>query len=396
MKPLFAALETTCRMLQARVDSHPQYADARNQLGLALAAAGDAGGARAQFEAALQLNPGYDVARFNLAWLHACCGDGAGFGLGDAMAQGLPEPWRAQLRLVRTARHQGAAAALELLDTLGVPEAWRAADRLWLSIEAGDPAAAERALVAIETRAADLRGLALAVRLRGEPGVDREMLALWAAAYRGNPHFGVLARQDAQVARAHGDSDAALRALAWEAWLSLDLAEYWVARGEHHETRGEESAATAAFTHAVELDPNRAATRVAFGFVLAARGDAPGAIEQLRTAARLAPDYVDVRYQLGLLYTGLERWAEAETELRATLAGSPDYAPAALALASVLETTGHDAEALGYLQQARQAGLRSTDVEARLAALHDRLGHKIQARRARARARAAQRVNRVR
>jgi hypothetical protein len=62
----------------------------------------------------------------------------------------------------------------------------------------------------------------------------------------------------------------------------------------------------------------------------------------------------------------------------------------------VLEATGDDAEALGYLQQARQLGLRSVDVEARLAALHDRLGHKIQARRARARARAVQRGNSVR
>lgn len=396
MKPLFAALDSMCARLRGRVDAHPEYADARNTLGLALALSGDTGAARTQFEVALRLNPGYEVARFNLAWLHACWGDGAGFGLGDAMAQSLPEAWRLQLQVVRAVRHEGAAAARALLDSVALPAGWRAADRLWLGVEAGDRGGAGQALAEIENTSEDWRALAAAVAFRGAGGVDHDLLAVWAAAYRGNPHVAVLARYEAHIARANGDAPAALQALAWEAWLSLDLAGYWAARGEYHEAHGEEVPATASFRRAVELEPARVATRVAFGFALAARGDAGGAIEQLSVAAHAAPEYVDVRYQLGLLYAGTERWAEAETEFRAALKGSSSYAPAALALAGVLEATGDDAAALGYLQQARQAGLRSTDVEARLAVLHDRLGHKIQARRARARARAAQRSSSVR
>lgn len=396
MKPLFASLEILCRRLRARVDSHPEYADTRNQLGLALTLAGDASAARTQFEVALQLNPGYEAARFNLAWLHACCGDGAGFGLGDAMAQSLPADARAQLRLVRTARHEGPAAALALLDGAAADTPRQAANRLWLCTVAGDRDGAAQALAAIENLDGDFRALGAVVELRSAQGVEHDQIAAWAAAFRGNPHLAVLARYEAQVARAHGDDAAALRALAWEAWLSMDLAAYWTARGEHHEAHGDPGAATAAFTRAVALDPERVTTRVAWGFVLAARGDAAGAVEQLAVASRRAPEYVDVRYQLGLLYAGAERWTEAAAEFRAALQTSPCYGPAALALASVLETTGHDAEALGYLQQARQLGLRSVDVEARLAALHGRLGHKIQARRARARARAAHRGNAVR
>jgi predicted Zn-dependent protease len=98
-----------------------------------------------------------------------------------------------------------------------------------------------------------------------------------------------------------------------------------------------------------------------------------------------------VRYQLGLLYSEVRRAEAAESHLRAALEVHPGYVLARLALGCLLEARGRDAEALQLLQQVRQAGLRSADLEQRLAVLHQRLGHPIQARRARARARAASR-----
>ncbi len=109
----------------------------------------------------------------------------------------------------------------------------------------------------------------------------------------------------------------------------------------------------------------------------------------MEAAARLAPRYADIRYQLGLLYGEVGRDDEAERELRTALEVQPAYVLAQLALGCLLESRGQDEEALRLLQGVRRSGLRSADLEAHLSGLHARLGHRNQARRARARARAS-------
>jgi tetratricopeptide (TPR) repeat protein len=196
----------------------------------------------------------------------------------------------------------------------------------------------------------------------------------------------------AEIARATEDLEQSARLLAWGAAVSLDLCAYGMALTTHLDAAGRESEAQQALRAAVAADPNRAVAHAALGYRHAANGRLDEAIGAMERAVALEPRFADVRYELGLLYRDAGREADAERELRAALAAQPDYVLAQLALGTLLQECGRDAEALPYLQRVRRAGLRSADVEMRLAAAHARLGHVNHARRAAARARAVARV----
>jgi tetratricopeptide (TPR) repeat protein len=387
----FGDLTALVQHLDRRLDSQPAYADLRNQRGVARVLTGDVGGARDDFEAALKSNPDYGVARFNLAWLHIEHGDRAAGGLATAVARQLPEAWRAHLAQLEAVRHGGVDAVLSNLVVPSDSSPWFDLQRLWLLVRAGRHADAEAQAQRIAARDADLPSLLHVAGILQRNRADARALAVWADAYRGNPHVASLCHAAADCAAAAGRLEDSRRHLAWGAALSLDLGAYWIAIGTQHDSRGEERAALVAMRRAVQVDPDRIAARVAFGFLLAARSQAEEAIAELEAAVRLAPNYADVRYQLGLLYAEVQRSDAAEAHLRAALAVHPGYVLAKLALGCLLEARGRDAEALQLLQQVRQSGLRSSDLEQRLAVVHERLGHPIQARRARARARAASR-----
>jgi tetratricopeptide (TPR) repeat protein len=387
----FGDVEALVQHLDRRLETQPAYADLRNQRGLARALTGDAAGARDDFEAALHGNPDYAVARFNLAWLHIQHGDRSGGGLANAVARQLPPEWRAHLAQLERIRDGGAASVLDTLAVPREPSAWFDLQRLWLTVSVGRDDEAEAQVQRLAARDGDLPALLHAAGLLQRNRADRAALAAWANAYRGNPHVAALCHAAADHAFAAGRVEDSRRHLAWAVALSLDLGSYWIAVGTQHDASGEDRAALVAMRRAVQVDPHRVSARVAFGFLLAARAQAEEAIAELEAAARMAPRYADVRYQLGLLYSEVRRAEAAESHLRAALEVHPGYVLARLALGCLLEARGRDAEALQLLQQVRQSGLRSADLEQRLAVLHQRLGHPIQARRARARARAASR-----
>jgi tetratricopeptide (TPR) repeat protein len=381
----FGDLRALVRFLAARVAEHPDYADLRDRYGLALACAGDAAAAATQFEAALRMNPSFEAARFNLAWLRVRSPE-VGASRHDSP---FPVALATQLELVRiaSADPRRALATLEAATSVASE-----LDRVWILVQAGDTATAQDAFARVVARDADFATLAATVGLEHESRVDVTALAAWSDTYGGNPNVSALAPVAAALARATADDDAALRFLAWGCLLSGDLAAYWVARAEHSTLRGDDAAAAAALRRAVEIDPNRVAARVALGFMHASNGSLEAAVAEFETAARLAPHYADVRYELALAYADSERAQDAERELRAALSIQPEYVLAKLALGSLLANRGSDDEALRLLQQVRSGGLRSVDLETQLAALHARLGHKIQARRALGRARARGRV----
>ena len=107
--------------------------------------------------------------------------------------------------------------------------------------------------------------------------------------------------------------------------------------------------------------------RAASGGLMAQYG-----MEGIQIGAKLAPGYADVRYQLGLLFSEVGRTADAEAELRASLDVQPSYVLARLALGVLLETLGRNAEALALLQEVRQAGLVSNDLQEHLTTLEER------------------------
>ena len=387
----FGDLQALLAQLDGRVTACPSYADLRNLRGLARAQCGDALGARSDFEQALTLNPNYATARYCLAWLHTKFESTSGAGLAVAVALPLPAAARAQIDFVRQVRAGRTDLPPAVIDALPVPVAWRELDRLWVCVLRGTHAQAAEQLRRVGALDGDFPALLHAAGMlrRGVP--DWPSLQAWAAAFDGNPYSDTLGRVAADLALAGGDAAGARSALAWGALLSLDLSAYWVAVGTQHESRGEERAALVALGRAVQVDGERVEARIALGFLFAARGQATDAIEQFEAASRLAPGYADVRYELGLLYAAEERFDRAAVELGAALDAHPGYVLAQLALGNVFVATGRDEDAVQLLQSVRASGLRSADVEATLARLHQRLGHPIQARRARERARAAAR-----
>jgi tetratricopeptide (TPR) repeat protein len=347
MKDTPLDLAALLRHLDARLAVQPEYADLRNLRGLSRAHAGDVAGAFGDLRHALRINPEYAVARANLEWL-------AARGAPRLGTHGLDPLWH----LVTAARWEDAERELERLAAAD-------ADLLVLMHEAG--------------------------LLRAGRG-QRAALDAWAAAYAGNPQTASLFHLGAELAQASGESERARRLLAWAAVLSLDLCSYWVTLGTLADRRGEERVALVALRRAVQVDPERVEARAALGYLLASRGRCAEARVEMQIASQLAPGWADVRYQLGLLHADAGQPELAEAEFRAALAANPRFQPAQLALGCLLQDRGRDSEALALLQAVRRSGLCSRDVELRLAALHARLGHPIQARRARARARARSRA----
>jgi len=386
----FGDLDRLAHHLDARLATHPEYADVLHARALLRAQRGDARGAQSDLEAALGVNPDYAVARFGLAWLLLQSKEAGAVARAVDVARPLPEPWRRHLEVVRAAATRGPEPALAALEAWPIDgDAWADLDRLWLLVVAERWADADQQLLAIPSRDADLPTLLHSIGLFAAGVPDRAQLVTWAAAYRGNPHFATLSNLAAELAHAAGDIDASRRLFAWAVALSLDLCAYWTAIGAQHESLGEERSALIALRRAVQVDAERVEPHAALGYLFAARARPEEAIAEFEIAARLAPRYADVRYQLGLLYSEVDRGDEAETQLRASLDVQPGYVLAQLALGCLLESRGRDEEALALLQSVRRSGLRSADLEVHLAGLHARLGHRNQARRAQARARAS-------
>jgi tetratricopeptide (TPR) repeat protein len=348
----------------------------------------------AELQLALALNPEYAAARFNLAWVHLQRGDDAAYeGTLREAGTPLPAAWKAQLELVRRVRESGAEAAWAGFEAApaGACGAPQDLDRLWLLVLRESWDEAEQQLSRIAARDADLPRAMQRAGLQVEGRADRAGLRLWGAVFAGNPQMAVLCRAVAELHRSDPEARLHDDLLAWSAVLSLDLASYWVAVGSHLELHGAEAEALDAMQRAVRADATSVEAHVALGYLLAAHGRPDEAIESLEVAVSHAPRWVDVRYQLALLYSEVEQVQAAEAQLRAALATRPDYVLARLALGFLLETQRRDAEALELLQSVRQCGIRSADLEIRLAVVHARLGHRNQARRARARARATSR-----
>jgi tetratricopeptide (TPR) repeat protein len=400
----FGKLETLVRQLDIRLADHPDFADLLHLRGLGHAFGGDTQVARRDLTAALRLNPEYLAAAQDLAWLDAWFAADATadatVDAGETRASGerveIGAAWRSHLEVVRALRVSGPAAAMAALEPAwpdgAAGASLRTLDRLWAATLAERWDVVDSELARLASEVPDQREIFESVGLlRGEQAV-RAGMQLWAACYRGNPHGAALCRASADLALQMGAAGESHGLLRWGAALSLDLCAYQVALASQLQVEGRETEALDGLQRAVALDPARAEARVALGYLLAAQGMAGEAAAELERAAELAPRYADVRYELGLLCSELGRVEDAETHLRAALEAQPGYVLARLALGCLLEARGRTREALDLLQSVRRSGVRSTDLELHLAVLHARLGHTIQARRARARARASSRA----
>jgi tetratricopeptide (TPR) repeat protein len=372
--------------LDVRVALHPRYADWRNLRGLARAYAGREDEARADFDAALAVNPRYQAAHINRAWLEAV------HGVAPAEGAALTDAWRSQLRWVASVQLDREAACMFSPSPLPAPASdgpWSPLNRLWFAVHTRDRVAVETALESLIEQEPRVENLLRDLGITA--GAGDAVFETWASLYRGNPQVASLCHAAAEIARAGEEFDRSAALLAWGAVVSLDLCAYGMGLAVHLDAAGRESESRAALEAAVAADPSRATAHAALAQRHATDGDLAAAIAAMERATALAPRYPDLRYELGLLYRDAGRARESERELRAALAARPEYVLAQLALGTLLQECGRDAEALPFLQRVRRAGLRSADIEMRLAAAHARLGHVNHARRAAARARAVAR-----
>jgi Flp pilus assembly protein TadD len=159
-------------------------------------------------------------------------------------------------------------------------------------------------------------------------------------------------------------------------WNSLGLAEL---------QRGNTAEATAAFRHAIELQPDDAEAHNNLGGVLGQTGDRAGALVAYREAIRLQPGfagahrnlaklagsfgeaeyhfrkalyyrpaYAQAHYDYGVALAGEERFADAAVQFEAAVSSDPALAEAHASLGDMLAVQGRVAEAIPHYQRALQ------------------------------------------
>ncbi len=219
-----------------------------------------------------------------------------------------------------------------------------------------------------------------------DSGIDCGVLQAWCETFRVNPHVAAILRECAHICACGGGELRGDDLLHWGVALSLDLCDYWLSVGWHHDLEGRHLEAENAFRHAMAADPQSAQPHMQLGLLLAASVRPREAVAELERAAELQPRYADVRYMLGLLHQELDHLDDAEAEFRNALAIHPGYLMARLALGSLLEAQGGYEEALKMLEIVRGSGVSSVDLEERLARIYEHLGAEESAAEARQRA----------
>jgi tetratricopeptide (TPR) repeat protein len=372
-------LEAT-RELEAQVRDNPTFADLRHLLGLLRLARGDARAAVAEFDAALQSNPGYRRARFSrLVAMRLRDGElDPVVWMQEAPGEGEEEPerclWTAWF-LAQGGDREGARAALRRLVE---QPAWAAT--AWYALSVYETAWGETAAACAGLQAAgrshplyqgvlESRGR-VACRATGHtrtvtPAVEAPLRDDAPEAW--NPvaadlccYLGALCARHGKLSEGQAFFDEAFLRLGRESMHQVCLSQLALARGDEEE-------AVSALRRAIEVDPTSVPARIALGFEYQSQGYQEEAIVQFEVAARLRPDYPDVQYNLGLLHESQGRIDDALRCLRRALEVNPQYFQARMTLASVLRQRERWSEALDELSRLSGEGVRSADLHAQRA-----------------------------
>jgi tetratricopeptide (TPR) repeat protein len=116
--------------------------------------------------------------------------------------------------------------------------------------------------------------------------------------------------------------------------------------------------AEATLRQAVQLNEGYAKAHHDLGFVLLERGDSGGAAAALRTAVRLRPDDATAHYNLGKALDRQKDFGGAAVAYRKATQLRPEYAEAHCNLGQVLRKQGRFAEALVALRRGHELGTR--------------------------------------
>ncbi len=149
-------------------------------------------------------------------------------------------------------------------------------------------------------------------------------------------------------------------------------------RGMAYEQKGLRNEALSSFELAVKANPNNPEYANNLGYLLFKNGEYERATKYLKRAAKLAPDNARIWNNLGLAQCEIGRFDDAYK----SFARAHDEFKGHLNIALRLESLGHTSEAIKHLEQAVALQPRSEDVLARLLALYESTGRRVEAQRA--------------
>jgi len=371
---------TTLKELEAERDGHPKFADVRHLLGMMYLEDGQWEPAWAEFDASIDLNSSYMLARYH-RMVAMRCRDGEldpGFWNQETVVAGADEPHRSTWTswyLSQSGDHAGAIRALEGLckDAKWAGSGYYQSAVRWLA--AGE---VDQCMTCLQQAAGEHPVYARVLNSRGLLGGEKPTLSQLRASLLGNwkdastwtPSTGnVYDRLGNECGRAGAPDQA-------EACFE----DSFLRQGEEslHQVRiarlalacGDEDAAVSALRRAIEVDPSSVEARVALGFEYQSQGYHDEALVQFEVAARLRPGYADIQYNLGLLYESQSRDGDACTCHQKALAINPRYFQARTSLAQLLLRLGKWDEALTTLRPLEQQGVRSADLLVQKAEAH--------------------------
>lgn len=304
--------ETDLSIWADTVAKRPNNPRARNNLGVALAAAGRTGEAKAEYAQAIALRPNHAMAHFNLGTLLLTEGR-----LAEAYAQ-------FSATLAADPRHVGA---------------WIDRGQALAGLGRGDEAVADyRRALELEPGARDAAvDLAALLLPRGRLDEAERLLR------------GVLAAEP-----------------------SLPEARYYW--GRLCWRRGDSSGAVASYREAVRLRPAYAAAHRAIGEALLDRGDEAGAEASLREALRLDPRDAETLYMVGNLNASGRHFGEAMEAYRAALALMPGHIQARTNLGNCQLVTGDLRGAVATYEEVLRRRPGEPTAQANLALAREHLG----------------------
>lgn len=137
------------------------------------------------------------------------------------------------------------------------------------------------------------------------------------------------------------------------------------ALGIAHQRKGSVATALGEFRKVIALDAGSPDAHLNYGTVLLATGDAMQAEKEFRTCLELDPGFVEAHFNLGLLFASKRRWSEAATQLRTALGLQPRNVRVRWNLARVLRDSGDRTGAVAEYAQvcARDASLADAHLE---------------------------------
>jgi tetratricopeptide (TPR) repeat protein len=280
---------TDLSLWQDTVAKRPDNPRARNNLGVALAAAGRGPEAIEQYKRCLELEPTHAYAHANLGAL--------------LLAGGRTEEAEIHLRAACAADPQLVDARFNLGQTLA---------RLGREDEAAEQ---YRATLKLDPSACDA-ALSLGALLVGRNRLDEAEPLL-------------------------------RRALE----LAPGVPEIHYHLGRVQERRGDASAAEASYRSAIRYRPQFAAAHVALANCLTKRGDVPGADVLLREALRLEPSSAEAHYAMGNLRAKQRDFTAAMQSYRAAIEADPAHVQARTNLGNCQLVTGRLREAIATYEE---------------------------------------------